>query len=85
MHVQKHFLSKRVSLEDELYFFGPHINADAYLNESGCLEKVVIHHPVHRGRYIEIPGDWYDRVPCDKAAIIYAVSTSLNGANVQIK
>ncbi|MCH4022367.1 MAG: hypothetical protein LKE81_11470 [Acetobacter sp.] len=66
-------------------FFGPDIDADAYLNESGCLEKVVIHHPVHPGRYIEIPGDWYDGVPCDNAAIISAVSQSLNGAKVHIK
>lgn len=66
-------------------FFGPDINADAHLNENGCLEKVVIHHPVHSGRYIEIPGDWYYDVPCEDEKIIDAVRRSLNGAKVQIK
>ena len=64
--------------------FGPNIEADAHLNLCGFLEKVVVHHPKHVGRFIEIPGDWYDGLGNDRDEIVKSVANSLNGARVKI-
>lgn len=65
-------------------FFGPHIEAEAHLDAKGCLDKLVVHHPHHAGRCIEIPGCWIEGVPCDASKIVAAVSESLNGAQVRL-
>jgi hypothetical protein len=65
-------------------FFGPHIDAEAHVDKDGNLKVVVIYHPVHAGRSIRIPGDWYDEAPTSDEKIREVVVASLGGAKVKI-